>query len=509
MKELFLSLYLLSLITGVSSGQTGFVDSKIIRKHIEILSGARMEGRQTASEGEKKAANYIQNKLMAFGIKPATSDDFRVPFPVYRDSVLQAAIAINDSSLSFNVDFGVFTDMNDDCDIKFSEFVFAGYGIHSDKYDDYKDLDVSGRLVVVYGGEPRKDGVYVMSASKQKSRWSFPPSKTQAATKLGAAALLIIDEKSNLALYNSPCSNLMNTPYKFVKNVNTFFITEDCAEILLGKYFNKVVTGLMNDTLPKLDPVETNIALSYSRRKFRQYGFNIIGTLEGTDKAAEYVLVSAHYDHLGLKKDEIFYGADDNASGTSSLLWIAEVLAERKRNGNGQRRSIVFAFFSGEENGLWGSKYYSDNPIYPLDKTAININIDMIGRIDNQYLSDPDSISYVFVLGEDMLSSELNQIVETSNKQTQLKLDRRYNNLKDKMHYFYRSDQFSFANKGVPVLFFCDGENPDYHKSSDTMEKINFELMNRRTQLVLNSVLEIANRDEFVRRDIQGFPLLK
>lgn len=107
MKELFLSLYLLSLITGVSSGQTGFVDSKIIRKHIEILSGARMEGRQTASEGEKKAANYIQNKLMAFGIKPATSDDFRVPFPVYRDSVLQAAKAIKERSITKKEDNGV------------------------------------------------------------------------------------------------------------------------------------------------------------------------------------------------------------------------------------------------------------------------------------------------------------------------------------------------------------------------------------------------------------------
>jgi Zn-dependent M28 family amino/carboxypeptidase len=213
-------------------------------------------------------------------------------------------------------------------------------------------------------------------------------------------------------------------------------------------------------------------------------------------------MLTAHYDHVGKSADKIFYGADDDGSGTVSILTLARAFSEAKKAGKGPRRSMAFMLVSGEEKGLWGSAYYADNPIIPLEKTVCDLNIDMIGRIGDPYLKDVDSSNYVYIIGDDKLSSALRPISESANKKyTNLKLDYTYNDPNDPNRFYYRSDHYNFAEKGVPIIFYFNGVHPDYHQATDTPDKINYPLMAKRAQLVYYTAWEIANRTESIPRD--------
>lgn len=230
---------------------------------------------------------------------------------------------------------------------------------------------------------------------------------------------------------------------------------------------------------------------------------NIIGLVEGTDKKDEYVVVCAHYDHVGINaQGNIVYGADDNGSGTSGLLEIAEAFGTAKKKGLLPRRSIIFLAVSGEEKGLWGSAYYCKTPTYPLEKTSAAVNMDMIGRIATDYLADKDSVNYTYVIGENKLSSEITSVIDSANMKVNLKLDKKYNDPADPNRVFYRSDQYSFAVKGVPVVFYFSGFHPDYHTPADTVDKIAFGILAKRVQLAFYTVWNIANKDAMLKRDL-------
>ena len=215
------------------------------------------------------------------------------------------------------------------------------------------------------------------------------------------------------------------------------------------------------------------------------------------------LVLTAHYDHLGKRNDTtIYYGADDDGSGTVSILELAEAFAKAKQQGKGPRRSIVFMTVSGEEKGLWGSAYYGDHPIFPLEKTTANLNIDMIGRTDPKR-KKADSMNYVYVVGDHLLSSDLRPISESVNKKyTKLGLDYKYNEPNDPERIYYRSDHYNFARKGVPIIFYFNGTHNDYHRTTDTPDKINYELMKKRAQFVFYTAWEMANRNEMLKRDI-------
>jgi Zn-dependent M28 family amino/carboxypeptidase len=229
----------------------------------------------------------------------------------------------------------------------------------------------------------------------------------------------------------------------------------------------------------------------------------VLGVLEGTDKKDEYVMITSHYDHVGKRADgTIYYGADDDGSGTTTILELAEAFAEAKKAGKGPRRSIIFMTVSGEEKGLWGSAYYADNPLFPLEKTTVDLNIDMVGRVGEEYQKDKDSLNYVYIIGDDKLSSDLAVITDQVNsKYTKMKLDRKYNDPNDKNRFYYRSDHYNFAEKGVPVIFYFNGVHADYHRPTDTPDKINYPLMAKRGQLIYQTALEMANREEMLKRD--------
>ncbi|MDT0553880.1 M28 family metallopeptidase [Urechidicola vernalis] len=220
---------------------------------------------------------------------------------------------------------------------------------------------------------------------------------------------------------------------------------------------------------------------------------NVIGFIEGTERPEEIVVITSHYDHEGIKNGYIYNGADDNASGTSAVLEIAEAFAEAKKNGHGPKRSLLFINFTGEEKGLLGSKYFAESSLFPLENMVAGLNIDMIGRVSTEKEGKSD---YIYVIGADRLSSELHTINEEANKAyANLDLDYTYNAEDDKNRYYYRSDHYNFAKNNIPVIFYFNGVHEDYHQPTDTAEKIDLKLLTKRAQLIFYTAWELANRD--------------
>ncbi len=221
---------------------------------------------------------------------------------------------------------------------------------------------------------------------------------------------------------------------------------------------------------------------------------NIWAFIEGSEKADEILVISAHYDHVGESDGEIYNGADDDGSGTVALLEVAQSFALAKKDGKGPKRSILFLHVTGEEHGLYGSRFYSENPLFPLQNTIANINIDMIGRRDTFH---PDTNNYVYVIGADRLSTDLLTITEAANKDyIQLELDFKYDDRNDPQRFYYRSDHYNFAKNGIPSVFLFNGTHADYHKPTDDAEKIEYDALEKRTKLIFAMAWELANREQ-------------
>lgn len=220
---------------------------------------------------------------------------------------------------------------------------------------------------------------------------------------------------------------------------------------------------------------------------------NIWAYIEGTEKPDEIIVLSAHYDHIGTKKGAVFNGADDDGSGTVALLEMAQAFQLAKKAGHGPKRSILFLHVTGEEHGLHGSRYYSENPLFPLKNTVADINIDMIGRRDEAHAN---TNNYVYLIGSDRLSTELDQISkEVNEKYVHLDLDFKYNAVNDPNHFYERSDHYNFAKHGIPSVFLFNGVHADYHRKTDTVDKIEFDALTKRTQLAFHIAWELANRE--------------
>lgn len=221
---------------------------------------------------------------------------------------------------------------------------------------------------------------------------------------------------------------------------------------------------------------------------------NIWAFIEGSEKPEEIVVVSAHYDHIGIKRGEVYNGADDDGSGTVALMEIAAAFQKAKKEGHGPKRSVLILHVTGEEHGLHGSRYYTENPIFPIANTVADVNIDMIGRRDKFH---PDTNNYIYLIGSDYLSTDLFNVCEGVNKKHNfLALDYKYNDLKDPNRFYYRSDHYNFAKKGIPVVFLYSGEHEDYHKATDEVSKIEFDALTQRTKYAFAIVWEIANRND-------------
>lgn len=272
---------------------------------------------------------------------------------------------------------------------------------------------------------------------------------------------------------------------KAVEYLKSFYVNKEIkSPINENDYFQEVPASFMNKLIRsgKLKDSE-----------------NVLAYIEGSEKSEEIIVISAHLDHVGVEKGAIYNGADDDGSGTVAILEIAEAFQRAQMEGNGPKRSILFLHVTGEEKGLLGSRYYTENPIFPLANTIANLNIDMIGRIDERHLENPN---YIYLIGSDKLSSELHVISEETNKKyIQMDLDYKYNDDNDPNRFYYRSDHYNFAKVNIPIIFYFNGTHKDYHRPTDTPDKINYELLESRTRLIFHTAWELANREDRIIAD--------
>jgi Zn-dependent M28 family amino/carboxypeptidase len=227
---------------------------------------------------------------------------------------------------------------------------------------------------------------------------------------------------------------------------------------------------------------------------------NVLAFIRGSEKPEEIVVISAHLDHVGVDGDgNVFNGADDDGSGTVAILEMAQAFQKAVKEGNGPKRSILFLHVTAEEIGLYGSRYYVENPIFPLENTVCNLNIDMIGRIDPNKKDNPE---YIYLIGSNKLSQELQDVsTEVNEKYTNLELDYKYDDPNDPNRFFYRSDHYNFAKNNIPIIFYFNGVHEDYHKITDTPDKIEYDLLAKRSKLIFLTAWEVANRDKRITAD--------
>ena len=300
----------------------------------------------------------------------------------------------------------------------------------------------------------------------------------------------------------SPANMYVNL-YAPEQNAALYNISTKAAEQLIGADWSAISGSAKNAASPA-KMYKANLMLQLSKQVQFLESTNVLGYVEGSDKKDEWLVVTAHYDHLGKRGNVIYYGADDDGSGTVGVVEMAEAFAKAKAAGHGPRRNIMFMAVSGEEKGLWGSAWYGDHPAVPLEKTTANLNIDMIGRVDTERKT-ADTLNYVYVVGDDKLSTELKPLSEGANKKySKMVLDYKFNDPNDRNRIYFRSDHYNFARKGVPVIFYYDGMlQADYHKPTDTPDKINYTLLKKRAQLVFYTAWEMANREQMMKRDLE------
>ncbi len=449
-----------------------------LKKHLYIVAGAEMQGREATSEGERRAAAYIENEFKRIGLQPANKGSFRQYFPVYRDSLTRSILKVGDQSFSMDKDFNANLN-NITATQAFSEAVYLSSSV---PVDSINKMDLAGKLILTQG---------------------IASGRSEALRSKGVAAVLTVSSVYPRVRPMSVVSNMTMQFFRKTLGAQQFTISEDVARSIIGSAYDSVKGALA----PLV--IAANVQLEVQKITTTLQSSNVLGMIPGTDLADQYLFITAHYDHEGKRGDSvIYYGADDDGSGTVSVIELAEAFAKAQKEGRGPRRSIVFMTVSGEEKGLWGSAFYGANPVFPLAQTTADLNIDMIGRIDPKRKIG-DSTNYVYVVGDDKLSSDLRIISEAQNKKyTKLELDYKFNDPNDTERIYYRSDHYNFARYGVPIIFYFNGTHADYHRPTDTPDKINYRLMERRAKLVFYTAWEMANRDAMLKRDL-ALPLLR
>lgn len=477
------------------------INVKSATKHLTILASDEFEGRDTGKPGGHKAAEYIADEFKKIGLTAPVDGSYFQPVDLIETSLQVKNFTIGDHS--YQVGDGFYITATGEQEINANEIVFIGYGIDEEGYSDLENLDIENKVVLLINeGEPVKDdGTYYISGTKEASAWSTQRNKriqsvAEHNPKLIIAASSQID--SFLERFGSRLTRprlMLREDFRQAPNSPSVAHVnfELATELLGGQTIKSFQTKINQSGKPQSTVVSTKFATSFGIETKDVKSDNVLGYLEGSDLKDELVVISAHYDHVGVEGEEIYNGADDDGSGTTGVIEIARAFAKSKKDGKGPRRSILFLLVTAEEKGLMGSDYYTRHPVFPLENTVTDLNIDMIGRIDPPHEDNPN---YIYLIGSDKLSSELHAISEKANQEfTKLELDYKYNDPDDPERIYYRSDHYNFAKHGIPVIFYFNGVHADYHKPSDTVDKINFELLVKRAKLVFHTAWEVANRN--------------
>ncbi len=477
-----------------------FIEADTMSTYLNILASDEFEGRESGQRGQKLAAKYISKQFRINNVNPYKDSSYFQQFTLesngeavfYQDS----NILVNNKEFISEKDYYLLQGVKMEQQITYKDILFLGYGIDDGPYNDYKNRNVRGKAILILDGEPisSKGNSYVTGNTSVSEWTTFYKKKIKLATENGASAIFIIDLnfEKNLIQYKSAFIKLK----KGQPEIPVFYISTTMANFIFGKEagIENARKKIEKSGKPVSKELNTILNITLTIKEEQITSENVIGVIEGSDLKDQVVVLSAHYDHLGKIGDIIYNGADDDGSGTSAILAMAKAFAKAKADGHGPRRTIVCIAFTGEEKGLLGSSYYVKHPVYPLENTICDLNIDMIGRIDDRYVDDPN---YIYLIGSDKISSQLHTISENSNKiYSQLKLDYLYNDYKDKNRFYYRSDHYNFAKNGIPVIFYFNGVHADYHKETDDVEKIDFQKMEKITRLVFFTAWNVANQQE-------------
>lgn len=521
------------------------ITAERLQHHLEIIASDSLMGRGTGQRGLEMAAEYIAAAYGSIGLPPMgehRSYFQQVELMANRINKISYALMPKGATSSsetrylwsgqvthenpsefFNV-FGGEQDVSGDV-------VFAGFGFNDPDIglEHTRDIETEGKWVMVFRAMP--EGIEDVPEHLDMLLQARMP---ELLFQGGAKGVLLIDHLEQEEFRNEAkaMSQLMGTPsgirlpdrggrMGFAVAVKS--ISPKMASRMLGlediSQLEVVRSALAHDLYGfHGQELDYHLKAQVDREEYSFYSPNILGYLHGCHEelSEELIVISAHYDHMGIgmpddSGDMIYNGADDNGSGTVTTLVLAEVLAEARNQGHCLDRSILFLHVTAEEHGLLGSRHYSDNPIFPIENTIANLNLDMFGRIDYNY-QDKDE-DYIYIIGAEIISSQLDSLLHVANERSvNLKLDMRYNDLDDRNQFYRRSDHWNFGRLGVPFIFFFSGVHDDYHQPSDTVDKIPFDLLEKRAQLIFETLVELANspvrpvvdNEEFIRRTRQG-----
>ena len=489
-----------------------------LRDYLSFIASDVMEGRDTPSRGLDTTAQFLALNLSRWGFKPAGDDGtFFQKIALRRDVIDKAATSaqLNGQTLSLGDDY---IPISRPADIAAAPLVFAGNGwlVKSKNIDAYKGIDARGKIAVIFAppdGLPR--GISNLDLrGKRGEDWM---NAGEYAQKQGVIGIVIVPDFQFIANWERNRSRITDRGMITVEKFHSAsgppqppgIIVSPLLANILFQGERQPASLLFESTYGGQPPEpfafnpEKKLSIKVGIRSDAAPTQNVVAVFEGSDPVLknEYVALGAHYDHVGIglpvNGDAIYNGADDDGSGTTALLAMAEALAKTNTR---PKRSVLFVWHAGEEKGLWGSRYFTDYPTIPLDKVVTQINIDMIGRSKkegdtnprNRELSGPNEI---YVIGSKMMSRELGELTESVNKKyLNITFDYRYDDTNDPNRFFFRSDHFNYARKGIPIVFFFDGEHEDYHRPGDSADKIDYQKLQKVARTVYMLMWEIANR---------------
>jgi hypothetical protein len=486
------------------------ISASDLSARLNFIASPELEGRETTFRGQKIAARYIASEFQRIGLKPmGDSGTYFQHFKVEASKISdKSTITVNPKrgSTPFHLrkDFFAFSAPENPVS---ATVLFIGY------MDTQVDSNLTkGKIIVAFPG--RKADAKDTSVTAMR-RLLFPRSFS------GSVATFVIADDSGAASMQGLPARLRNMVDNGSMRVvgaeqragrggfgfPTLVSPQMANELLqdIGKPLSELRRAAIQDSA--FQPIslnQTSVTIDISNSKEIKTTENVLGLLEGSDPKLkdEIVAFTAHFDHLGITADGVVYpGADDDGSGTVTVLELAQAFAA---NPVKPKRSLLFMTVVGEEKGLWGSDWYVNHPVIPLEKTIADLNTDMIGRVDKKY-DDLKNPNYVYVIGSDKISTQLDSVLKLSNKQSEnLILDYTYNDDKDPNRFYTRSDHYNFAKNGVPIVFFFTGVHADYHRPTDTVDKILFTRMERIVHVIYTTGWQVANAKTGLARNVKS-----
>lgn len=501
-KHMKKNIILLFFIWTQSFSQIEIIGNQItkerLKEHIIILASDSLEGREVGQPGELMAADYMSNYFKEIGIPPYKDSTYYQEIPLEKRLIESVDIKLGGVQYEFKEDFYTYPNFNQ-TRINSKEIVFLGYGIDTETYSDY-NTNVEGKIIMIFNGEPKDENKnYFVSGGKEKSPSSHWKFKLNKAKEKGVKAVFFItqDYKYNYKKVEHKIEHPGVTLSQKEEPIPFFYISEKMANDVLGKNkTEKFKTKIKSKKKTFNKVINKSVFLVTKNNDTIFTGKNVLGFIEGSDPELknEIIVVTAHYDHLGIIDGLIHNGADDNATGTAAVLEIAAAFQRAKKLGYNFKRSVLCMPNSAEEKGLLGSYYYVENPEFPLENTITCLNVDMIGRADEFH---PNDSNYIYLIGADKLSTDLHNISEyTNNKYVNMDLDYTFNDPNDPNRFYYRSDHYNFAKNNIPSIFYFSGVHEDYHKHTDTMEKLIFKKIETTARLIFYTAWELSNAEK-------------